>query len=218
MRRIGRALYTVSAAVFPVHCTFCGGVLPPQILYCQECAARIPMISCCDVPEGLSDMALCYEYTGDIKDALHRFKAGGERHVAVAFAAMITECCKEFIGRVDLVTGAPSSMESRLKRGYTPAAELAKGVSMFSGKPYRRLAVLSGNKDEQKSLDRQHRIKNAGKGLNIVNKSYIAEKNILIVDDICTTGSTMTAIARLLKENGASEVYGAAFAKTMLKK
>lgn len=217
MRRIKRALYTVSAAVFPVHCPFCGGVLPPHILYCQECAQRMSMISQYDIPDGLTGLAVCYEYDGEARDAVLRFKSGGEKHAAVAFSAMMTECCEEFIDRVDVVTGVPSSFEKRLERGYVPAFELAKGVALYADKPYKRMVALTGSKKEQKSLDRQHRIENAGKGLKIVNESYICGKNILVVDDVCTTGSTMSAVSMLLKENGANEIYGVTFAKSLLK-
>lgn len=217
MLNVKRALYTASAVIFPVRCPFCGGLLPPHILYCQECSMRIPMLRHCDVPEGLDGMAACYEYTGAAREAVLKFKAGGDSHAAVAYSAMMTECCKDFIGEVDFITGVPSSAESLLRRGYMPAVALARGVSMYSGKPCRRTVRLTGGKSEQKGLDRAHRIENAGKGLKIVNKSYIEGKNILLVDDICTTGSTMSAVAALLKENGAVKVYGVAFAKTMLR-
>ncbi len=178
---------------------------------------KIQMIDSFDIPEGFEDMAVCYEYTGEAKTAILRLKAGGDSHAAVAFAAIMTECCKEFIGEVDLVTGVPSSTDNTLQRGYMPAVALAKGISMYTGKPFRRTLFLVGSKEEQKNLDRKQRIENAGKGLKVVNKSYINGKNILIVDDVCTTGSTMSAVAALLKQHGAAKVYGVVFAKRLLK-
>ncbi len=217
MFRLKRAAYIAGAALFPVNCPFCGILLPPDGLICEGCYARLSLIDGYDVPDGFDEMAACYEYTGEIRDAILRFKAGGDSHAAVAFSAVMAECCSPFLDDVDVITAIPSSYKSLLRRGYMPAVALAKGISVFSGKPYRKTMAACGERVEQKRLNRSQRIENAKNSMIIVNKSYISGKNILLVDDVCTTGSTMSAAARLMRQNGAHKVYGVAFAMVPLR-
>jgi ComF family protein len=105
-------------------------------------------------------------------------------------------------------------MKSSIRRyGYNQTEVLAKIISKYSGIPYMPLLEASGLYDtEQKVLDKNLRVLNVRNKFIPVrkirkNKAVIQNKNILIIDDIITTGSTLSECARIIKNMGAENVY-----------
>ena len=66
---------------------------------------------------------------------------------------------------------------------------------------------------EQSKLNKEDRQKNIQGVYEIINKERIKDKNIVLFDDIYTTGSTVNACAKILKENGAKEILVLTIAK-----
>lgn len=101
------------------------------------------------------------------------------------------------------------------KRGYNQSKLIAKEVSERINVPVCDKAVIKNRKTlPQKSLSRAERLNNLNGAFVITDRKHILRKNILLLDDVCTTGSTLAEITKLLLENGAATVFCCACCKT----
>ncbi len=105
--------------------------------------------------------------------------------------------------------------KKRLKwRGYNHAEELARQLGKAFSLPVVTDALIrTKHTSPQANLGRKERLKNMQGVFEIRNPQEIAGKNILLVDDVYTTGATMEECARVLKKAGASRVFGAVVAR-----
>ena len=108
-----------------------------------------------------------------------------------------------------IFTNVPRRREAYRKYGYDHAKLLSKELARRFGAEHRDLLV-SKAKRAQKRLLSQDRIKNAE--FDYKGQFNLERKNVIIVDDLVTTGSSMGAAAMLLKMSGAGKIYGACFA------
>jgi ComF family protein len=96
-----------------------------------------------------------------------------------------------------------------LKRGYNQSEFIAKIVGKKCNIPYQKSLLKKKNHTRQQShLSRQERKENI-KNCFQINKKYrdiIDKKNIIVVDDVISTGATMNEVAKVLKQNGANKV------------
>lgn len=157
------------------------------------------------------------EYNEVIQKIFYYYKVKNCRRLSIPLTTQISSLFDEMEKIFDLVTCVPSSKDKMSERGYNPAELLAKGISRRYKIPFHYLLVKKDNHSQKKE-------KYTGRFINIidsfkVNKSdEIAGKNILIIDDIFTTGATLNECARMLKENGAKSIICAVVAKVVIKK
>ena len=114
-----------------------------------------------------------------------------------------------------IVTYVPRSARSKRTKGHDQSEELAKKFSELNHAEFRSLLVNKGAV-KQKTLNRQERIDNARKNF-CANKEYIhcaLNKNIIIIDDVITTGASICSCSRILRENGAKRIIALTIAKT----
>jgi len=98
-------------------------------------------------------------------------------------------------------------------RGFNQAAEIAKTLANENGLELRTESLVRHkNTRSQTRLDRQTRLKNVSGCFRWTGKS-LAGKNVILIDDITTTGATLNECAGILKANGAGEVWGLVVAK-----
>lgn len=207
---LGRALLSLLA---PNRCPFCGGIVGAFEYWHERCYIALREYDGAEpVPEGLSALTAPYVYEGAVRAALLRYKGGPLGCYAEPFALIMAE----HIGRVqaDVLVPVPSRFSSTLERGFQPAVRLARRLSRVCGvRCVSALGVRDGA--EQKRLRAQARRENAGGAFFVRRPKTVAGKRVLLIDDICTTGSTLSACARILREAGAADVDGAVFAKTL---
>jgi len=153
-------------------------------------------------------------YRGPARTLLLRAKAGrrellrplGERLARLAEVAGLG-------GRGVLVIAVPSHLLARWRRGFDPAREIAGPVAARLGCPLhpglvRRLPALRASKGLSAS-DRRAAVENAFRA-----PRPLPGARVLLVDDVLTTGATLSACARALRAAGAAEVSGAVWART----
>lgn len=201
--------------VLPNRCPFCDKVVGMADYWCESCYGKLEfMTEPPEAPENVDRLLSCCYYDGIARLAILRMKNGGYAYSYEAFAVLMTELVGELMEKIDFVTAVPTSLERRCELGYAQAEKIAKDIARRGRKPFRRvLAVIKGKK-EQKRLNMTERLENARKSYKIRDKKYISDKIILLVDDVSTTGATVSAIAGLLKDAGAKAVYAVTFAKT----
>lgn len=204
---------TVSV-VAPNRCPFCGDVIEAEKYYCPRCFEHLPFVEKeLSPPENISRLIACCYYRSRARKAVLQLKYGCLVYPADTFALMISE---KLAGvSADLIVPIPSSRASIRKRGFATAELIGKTVSMRTGLPMVKALGANRNKKEQKGLSARNRLINAQSAFFIKSGFDLSGKTVVLLDDVCTTGATLSAAAKLLLDAGAKEVIAAVFAKTM---
>ncbi len=116
-----------------------------------------------------------------------------------------------------LMVPIPLHQSKLKKRGYNQAEILAKDLAKKLNLPVQNLLMRAKNTKAQFGLNKQERIKNINDAFLLNSKYYPAagglNTNIFLVDDLATTGSTLTEAAKVLKKKGAKKVIGLTLAR-----
>jgi len=116
---------------------------------------------------------------------------------------------------IDLIIPTPLHPSKLKQRGYNQSEEIAKEISSYAGIPVFTNAVKRiKDTQEFRRLSRSMRAKEIIGAFEVVDDQYIKGRNILIVDDVITYGSTLRELAKTLHGSGAEKVYGLALCKT----
>ena len=93
-------------------------------------------------------------------------------------------------------------------RGFNQAELIAQAVAdvLYTQNESRILIRTAGTDSQAELKDKKDRIKNIGNIFKVTDTEKIKNRNILLVDDICTTGATLNQCAKVLKEAGAKKV------------
>lgn len=150
-------------------------------------------------------------YDGIVRKAILKFKSDGDKFLAEGFAHYIAERLELQQVEFDLIVPVPSYKDSVKKRGYNPAYVLAEELSKIMKIPFEDALYKTRKTANQKYLDYKDRQINLENSMALLNKSIIKNKNILIIDDIITTGATIEACAKLMPK--AKNIFGCAIAR-----
>jgi len=154
-----------------------------------------------------------------VKNAIHNFKYEPfAKELAKPLAFIITSHLKliehpDFDKNFILI---PIPLhKSRLRwRGYNQSEEIAKELSLTLKIPLENNCLKRVKSTEpQMKLDLDSRFANIQDAFLCQNKEKLKGKKVLLVDDVYTTGSTMEECAKVLKQNGAKEIFGAVIAR-----
>lgn len=203
--------------LFPPRCPLCGKVLDAPGV-CPPCEADIRRTGEEDgvwepVPGLLCAAPLWYE--GAVRDGLLRFKFHGGISGAEFFGGeMCRWAAERYSGEFDMVTWAPVSRKRLRQRGYDQARLLAESACRLWGvRPERLLRKVRDNPAQSGLEDAAARRENVR---GVYEAAGAPEgKRILLIDDICTTGSTLSACAGTLKAAGAARVLCLTAARTV---
>ena len=198
--------------VFPNICPFCGRAIDPREYYCEACPELLPRIRAEQPPpDNVSMLYACCWYSGIAREAVHMLKFGGLIYPADTFGLMMSEMLRDV--RADALVPVPSGLKTMEKRGFSPAEEIAKRVSMRLDIPIENALTADIDKIEQKMLTRKSRKLNAKRSFHLSKYADISGRRLLIIDDVSTTGSTLSALAGILLDAGAADVSAAVFAQ-----
>ena len=203
---------TLLNLLFPAKCAFCGRVSARDV--CEACEDTLPRT---EPPlregTGYGKCAVPLRYEGQVREALLRFKFHGVRGAAAGFGRLLAQCVAEELGGTfDAVTYAPVSAERRAARGYDQAYLLARNTARhWDIEP---LTLLRKTRDNppQSGLDAAARRGNVVGVYEPLEVEKIKGTRVLLIDDILTTGSTLSECARVLRDAGAAAVVCACLA------
>lgn len=187
--------------------------------YCIKCGAHIPesanvCMQCKEVERIFDQNFSVYLYDDCVSMAIQKLKFKGAKYLAIDFAKILAEKYNTLDFDVDIVTFVPSTAKRIKERGYNQAKEVAQEFSKLVSLPCIDLLAKVKETAHQVDLNRKERLENLIDSFAVVDKWQVKGKNILVIDDVFTTGSTMTACARALKKAKAQKVYGLTLAKT----
>ena len=179
-------------------------------MICAACAQNKPEF----------DRALAVlNYDENSRILITNFKYFDQMHLAKYFAELMNRKAAEILYEVDFIAPVPLHKLRLIKRKYNQAAFLAKNIGKLSDKKVLLdLLIRTKNNPPQAELNQKQRRKNVA-GIFKVKEKYlpqIKDKNILLIDDVITTGSTVSACAKILKKKGAGQVFVLTLAKRII--
>lgn len=148
-------------------------------------------------------------YTKEMRQSIYRFKYDNKREYADFYVTELVRLYGGWIKRldVDAIIPVPLHKSKYRKRGFNQAQVLAEAIGRQLEIPVLSdILVRNKNTTAQKNLNDKQRQENVKNAFKIINNE-VQLKKILLVDDIYTTGSTIDAVARILKGDGVKEVY-----------
>lgn len=194
---------TLSQRIVTPICNCCGSPLQNSNL-CERCKTQPPAYT------ALRSWAI---YSGPVRRAIHQLKYRRDIGLGEALAAGLIMILDTQKWQIDMVIPIPLGKKRQNERGYNQAATLALPIAYAKGLAYKPSALIRKQETaSQVYLSREQRAKNV-KGAFWANPSMVSGKNILVVDDVTTTGATMQASAEALIEAGAACVYGITLAR-----
>lgn len=150
----------------------------------------------------------CLQYGLREKEILHRFKFNGAAYIGPKLGKLMLDRIQPENLKLDLVTSVPMHKKKQVKRGYNPAALMAKEVAKGLCVPYNgQVLKRSSYQAPMNKLDRNQRKLNLINSYSIREAVQIQNKSILLIDDVYTTGSTADECCKILKEAGASQIF-----------
>jgi ComF family protein len=205
--------------LLPCRCILCAAV---GSALCRTCATELKLSPRQVERFGLRGWAVT-DYGEVEKTLIHAFKENGltalAPHLATALRLGLSAVKDELPSPIDgtLLVPAPSSKTNYRKRGYQPVKILAKRLNQVSGSALRVSAGLSFTRvvADQSGLDVEERRQNLSGSM--VGSSALAGQRVLLVDDIVTTGVTLTEAARAVTKAGAEVLGFLTFSETILK-
>ena len=231
--------------LYPERCTLCDVILSRNTIngFCFECFKNLKRIeepTCIKcgkatagihiLKKGICDFCLGKEnslllknisvlpYAGEVRNAIHRFKFGGRTDYTLAFAALMAEKFNsEYVKKRMLIIPVPLNSSRKCERGYNQAELLASGLAYITGAEYTSSSLVRIKKTiPMCGLNYELKIENVSNAFYAVDSTSISGRNILLIDDIYTTGSTLDACANALIRAGAKDVYGLCLATTAI--
>lgn len=215
--------------LFPARCVNCKQVKRPL---CDACCATIQRIStptcarcgyplfharakcseCLAHPLTIHRIRSVVWHEGAARQAVHALKYARRRDVAPLLANFLASDLETFNVRFDLVTSVPLHPTRELERGYNQAELLAEKVAHAHNLPYRRAVKRIRATADQVGMNGQARRANVANAFQ-AEPSQVANKIVLVIDDVCTTGATLDACATALVQAHACAVYGMTLAR-----
>lgn len=198
-------LYFLNNAV----CNCCGRLLGEMatIEICIDCKEEMPLF------EKNISVVLYNEIS---KKLIYQLKYGDARYVAYHLGTLMSEKLEleqEIKSKVDFIIPVPISNERIGERGFNQATLIAEFISERAGLEVKEdLVKRVKHTPPQTKLNRLERKENLKDVFKVVEPEMLLGKNVLIVDDVITTGTTINEIAKELIKMGAYEVYGLTFA------
>jgi ComF family protein len=141
-------------------------------------------------------------YDGSLRAIVHALKYGRRPSLARPLARLMAACAPDALSGVDVVIPVPLHRGRRRTRGFNQAEELARHL----GPRWTNALTRTRPTPSQTDLPAARRHANVRDAFALRRRHAVAGLCILLVDDVCTTGATLEACARVLVRAGAREV------------
>jgi competence protein ComFC len=225
--------------LYPPVCTICGGNVRAGDYLCNQCEAKTvrivaPFCQKCSEPfEGsITSEFTCancahrtihfdaavsaYRGRGMVREIIHEFKYARQIHLRRLVARWLHAALDDerLRGRrFDVVVPVPLHATRLRERGFNQASLLAALLSAQTSIPSKPLLDRIRYTTTQTALDRSERMENLHDAFRLRKNADVRGLRVLLIDDVLTTGSTLSECARVLKRAGALSVHAATAAR-----
>ncbi len=202
----------LGSLLFPSFCCACHRFGPYLCQYCYQKLEFYPLpISLTQLPVAqvyLDQLIAAVEYDRTIGSLLHYLKYKHAEDIG-NYCADLLYYCVDF-PLPDLITSVPLFLNRQRERGYNQSEIIAKRLATHLQLPYatslKRIKRTAAQATVRNRQQRLTNVENIFEGHDL--QLPILGKKILLIDDVCTTGSTLNECAKVLKKQGAAEVIG----------
>jgi len=225
---------TILSNFFPSKCLSCFSYAQNQELLCNNCLNKLVVHNkficikcykpinifknekCCEIEDfKINAMLYCLDYQNKlVKEIIHQFKYQRLLAIQSTFKLILKQSLKpykQYFKKHDyILIPVPLSIQRKRTRGFNQADIIAKLISKILNIPYYP-HVLIRHKNNfpqaniKNQLQRPQNVKNIFK-LNKKQLKFLKNKNIILVDDVFTTGSTLNECAKILKRNKVKKI------------
>lgn len=197
---MNRVLRYISAAFLPEHCPYCGKVVKAGAPACPDCEKDFPETSLLCYAKGGYPCASAFIYDGIFAEAVKHFKFHHRTDYSEKLAEQIAKAVAERFSDIDFnfITCVPMHKKQQNLRGYNQSQLLAEKLSKAITIPYLDLLVKHKENEPQHSLSGLEKRDNVKGVYKAVNTDKIKGNNILVIDDILTTGYTLGECCKTL--------------------
>lgn len=212
-------------ALFPKRCGICGEVVAFDKELCENCV-ELPVINPLFCPKcGCSKHeCICkkhqrtfeykaviapFYYEGQIQQGILNFKMHSMPFLAESYGQILADTVKKYYTLIDFdcVTYVPMRKSDEIKREFNQSKLLAEVVARECKMPLMDLTVKKRKTKVQKRQSASERFVNMYDAFDLAKNVDVAGKTVLLVDDVKTTGATLSSVALILKAYGAKAVY-----------
>ena len=178
---------------------------------CDHCGRKVVAFEnyCSTCKNVLVDLDKCrsaFSYAHPISKLIKDAKYNNAVYVIDYFAKELSSIYFQNYFNADYLVYIPMTEDAKKKRGYNQSEILAKKLSKRIDVPVLECLKKVKTTERQATLGRAERLKNLEGAFRVINKKSLANKSILLVDDVTTTGATAQVVAKRLKKAGAKIV------------
>ncbi|MCI6278098.1 MAG: ComF family protein [Clostridium sp.] len=156
-------------------------------------------------------------YSAAIKNMILAFKYKDNFQCGEFLGQLMIKCMERFnLDEVDMITYVPMTKENKKKRGFNQSEFLSSILGEKFDLEIDELLEKKKGHQKQKTLSVDERWENAKNGYNFIEGKDVKDKNIILVDDVLTTGATVFYCSRELMKNGARKVWVLTAAKSRI--
>lgn len=235
--RLGFMLPRLLDKLLPGSCLLCGGVSRDALCssYCTEhidwhrlrctvCAIRLPDLShtshcgaCLAHPPAFDATYAATDYAPTIDHLIQHLKFHTRLPLAKAFGRILSDMPRP-PAMPDLILAVPLSLERLAERSFNQSLEIARTLAHRWNLPISgTVCIRVKHTQAQASLPLHQRRVNMRNAYAVQNSQLITNKRIGIVDDVMTTGHTLSELAQCLKRHGATHVTNFVVARTPMR-
>ena len=226
--------------LFPPLCTRCGEPLGGGRGFCATCWGEIqflegPMCQCCGLPFGFDAgpsmrCAACLanppaydraravlSYDEKSRSPILALKHADRLDLVPQMASWLARAGRSLVEEADLIVPVPLHASRLWRRRYNQAAELARALARSTGKAWeaRGLERIRATESQGAMVSARARRRNVRGAFRVRDPSKMTGRNVLLIDDVLTTGATAEACAKALKRAGAAKVLVLALARVV---
>ena len=209
-------LHRISQILFPPKCVLCGKLLSEQETdLCRSCRETAPFFTKGKIRFSfVARWAAVWYYKDDVRLSLLRYKFLRRRNYAVSYGRMLAmKLQNSRLDDFDVLTWVPISALRRYRRGFDQVELLANAVAAELGiSAVKVLKKIRHTPPQSRLKSAAQRRANISGAYRVCDPDSVRGKRVLLLDDIITTGATISECARMLTLAGAAEVCCASVA------
>lgn len=204
-KRLCRNCYKKLITSSPPYCTRCGFTADGILDICSQCQKQPEF----NWKQGIS----LFEMSGHGKKLIHSFKYHNNFQLSSALSTLAIERIKEHSINVDIVTAIPLHWIKHFRRGYNQSELISSRLAKALNCRHEQLLYRKRHTKPQAHLPKEERRSNLLNAFCIKRRANCQNCSILLVDDVITTGATLTEATKVLLNTGAHDVTVLAIAR-----
>jgi len=197
--------------IYPPVCGFCNKICKENL--CKKCEIKIKQYEINFIrkvkDKYFNELISVFKYEDIIRETIIKYKFQNKPYLYKTFSKIILKNEKMcgFLKNYDIIIPVPISKKRNRQRGYNQSYLIAREIAKYVNlKCENKCLIKQKDTIEQSKLDKNQRKINVQNAYKIIDKEKLFNKNILLLDDIYTTGSTVNECSKILKQAGINKI------------